>query len=361
MHARQFQVGLRFGLSLLIALAALKADAQTPTPTPTPQWQRWFELQTAQWRVRYHSRIDSADRQVTDAIQYKQAYQGRLKFDAQTRYSLTALVATGSRFTVGWNNFSYGTGQFAANLYLKHLFFTAQPVKGVEYSVGGFDVMREQATEITTYNNDAFMTGQRLVVRRPKELWFDEVAVTYGYLGDFNRANLNKRYHHLKQGNYAQWLVGKTLNKRVAFSADLTATAGARTLHEAVKFKPPDNRWLSSVTLEAYQRVSVRPERRQKTGNGFALHGDKTLLKRFTVGGGFTQIDPQLPLLNADRVFTGKHLFTNNTVTLTPELAMFVFLSRRVATPFAVPVKTRFEIGLNFNLLKALQKSGWFL
>lgn len=351
--------GLLLSASLL--LFTIPALSQTPVPAiaPTPpppasSLRRWFELQTAQLRIRYHFRETSAGITATDAIQHKEAFQGRFKFDAEGHYSLTALVATGSRFTGGWNNFTHGTGHFGTNLYLKHLFFTAQPVKGVEYSIGGFDMLRGQATEITTWNNDAFMTGQRLTLRHPQEMFFDEVAVTYGFLGDFNTPNLNKRYHRLKKFNYHQFLVSKHLGKRAAVSADYTFVSGVESLRQAVKVRTPELRWLDAITFETYQRVDVNPDW------GFALHGEKTLRKRLTLGGGYTQIDPLLPALNADRFFQGKHVFTNNSLALTPELNLFVFLTRKVATSNPVPVKTRFEIGLTVNLLKTLQRAGWF-
>ena len=340
---------------LWLPLWAWAQPATTNQPPGAPSLRRWFELQTVQLQTRYLYRQDSARNTTADAIQHKETFQGRFKFDRQGNFSLTARVQSGNRFTAAWNNFSYGTGKFATNLYLKHWFFTARPLKGVEYSLGGFDVLRGQGTEISTYDNDAYVTGQRLVIKRPQELWFDEAAVTFGYLGDLTTPNLNKRYHRLKQYNYHQFMVSKNFNAHLAGSADYTFVGGVETLHQAVKLKAPTLKFLDSVTFEAYERLDVNP------AVGFAAHGEKTLRHRVTVEGGYADIDRRLlPTLNADRLFTGQHVFLNNTLTLTPELSLNVFLARQVAAREAVPIKRRFEIGLTFNLLKVMQKAGLF-
>jgi hypothetical protein len=74
--------------------------------------------------------------------------------------------------------------------------------------------LRGEATEITTYNNDGFLTGQRVIARRPRELFFDEIVYTAGFFGDITTPNLNRRYHRLKQGNYHQFIVSKNFGER---------------------------------------------------------------------------------------------------------------------------------------------------
>jgi hypothetical protein len=355
-----------FLTSLLLGLAlchgALAQSQSAPAPAaddaarsgPAAGVGRWFELQTAFFKARYHYRETSAGVVATDAIQHRETFQGRFKFDGAGNYSVTAQVSTGKTFTAGWDNFEYGTGRATTNVYLRHLFFTARPARGVELHVGGFDMLRGAATEITTYNNDAYMVGERLSVRRPNELFFDEISVTYGYLGDFNQPNLNKRYHRLKQSNYHQFLVGKKIGRRATVSADYSFYEGVETLRQAVKVSTKELRVLDAVTFENYQRVDVKPD------YGFALHGEKTLRRRLTVTGGFTQIDPHYPSINADRFFQGRHLFFTTNFAINSELSVGTFYTHRVATDFAIPVKTRFELVMTCNLLKAMQKAGWF-
>jgi thiol-disulfide isomerase/thioredoxin len=111
-------------------------------------------------------------------LQHRQDVAGRFKFDARGKVSLNFWLNSGRRFTAGWNETAAGPRRGNVNLYLKHLFLAVQPVKGIEVQYGGFDFLRGQHTEITTYNNDGYLTGQRLILRHPQELFFDEVATT---------------------------------------------------------------------------------------------------------------------------------------------------------------------------------------
>ena len=45
------------------------------------------------------------------------------------------------------------------------------------------DPARGQSTEITTYDNDAYVTAGRVSVRRPREVFFDDISVSVGYVG----------------------------------------------------------------------------------------------------------------------------------------------------------------------------------
>ncbi len=94
---------------------------------------------------------------------------------------------------------------------------------------------------------------------------------------------------------------------------------------------------------------------------GFALLGEKTLKKKWTITGGYTQIDPRYGNVNADRVFQGKHLYGLLSYQLTPEIAVGVFTSRILDEPRqpVLPVRVRSEVFVRYNLLKALQRAGW--
>src|SRR5438876_10535501 len=112
-------------------------------------------------------------------------------------------------------------------------------------------IMKEQSTEITSYADDAYIMGQRLILHRPKQLFFDEIAVTYAFLGDYNTPNINKRYYRLKHSNYHQFMVGKKIGGRAAFSTDYTSHEGWDVLREALKVNIPESKVLDSVRFEA--------------------------------------------------------------------------------------------------------------
>jgi hypothetical protein len=79
-------------------------------------------------------------------------------------------------------------------------------------------VVRGESTEITGYDNDAYLTGQRVSVKRPKDLFFDEVSVTFAYLGDLTTPSITNRYHRLDEVNYRHLLASKKATSWLASS-----------------------------------------------------------------------------------------------------------------------------------------------
>lgn len=315
---------------------------------------RWFELQTATLSVRYRFVENSAGVTTNNQLQHNEAFKGRFKFDAKGNYSIYAGVFSGNNFTGSWNNTGWGTGDGFTNLYLKQLYFSAKPVKGLELQFGGLYVARGEGTEITTYDNDAYLMGERLILKRPKELFFDEISVTYAYLGDLNTPNINKRFHRLQQSNYHQFLVSKNLGKRATVSGDYSFQAGTETLRQAIKVKTKELRVIDSFRFENYQRMDV------KRDYGFSVYGEKALHRRFTLGGGYAQIDPNYGGLNSDRFNKGKRLYLQSTLTLSPEFSISTFLQHGVANDFAISNRTRVDVIFSYNLLKTLQRTGIF-
>jgi len=323
---------------------------------PRAEWgeklERWFELQTATITLRYRFQENAQGVTTNNHMQDQDIFRGRLKLDAGGRYSLNALVGSGNQFNGSWNNTGVGTGDAVTNFYLKQLFFAAEPLGGVEVQYGGIGILRGEATEITTYDNDGYIVGERLTLRRPRQFFFDEIDVTYAYLGDLNQPNLNKRYHRLKQSNYHQFMVGKKLGKRLAFSADYTFQSGVETLREAIKLSLPHARVVDGIRFENYQRMDVNP------AYGFALTGEKKLSKRLTVSGGYAQIDPHYGGLNGDRYNFGKRVYAIGAFTLCPELIISTYATHTVGDPRVSSHRARFDLLLTYDLLKSLKRFG---
>ncbi|MFN7945227.1 MAG: hypothetical protein U0Z53_07735 [Blastocatellia bacterium] len=331
------------------------APAAVPTPSPAPQGQpegrlaRWIDLQTVTFSLRYRLVENSSGVTTASQLQHNEAIKGRFKFDSGGKYSINFGVFSGNNFIGSWNNTGAGTGSPFTNLYLKQLYFSARPIRGVEFQYGGLYVQRGESTEITTYDNDAYLTGERLVLKRPKELFLDEISVTYAYLGDISSPGLNKRYHRLKEANYHQFLVGKQL-RRAAVSVDYTFVAGAETMREAVKLNTPELRVVDSVRFENYQRADVNP------AYGFSLAGEKVLRKRLTLGGGIADIDRNYGGLNSDRFNRGRRLFASGSYLISPSFSVSTFYSRSVGNDYAISNRTRFDLVFSYHLLPALQR-----
>lgn len=342
--------------SMAFAQGASPAPASSATSaTNAPllaKLERWIEIQQATITARYRWIENSAGVTTSNHTQYQDLFKGRLKFDKQGRYSLNAGVFTGAGFPQSWDDTGWGTGRATSNLYLKQLYFSAQPVKGVEFQVGGLYFNRGESTEITTYDNDGYLLGERLSLKRPRQLFFDEVSITTAFLGDLTHANLNKRYHWLKQANYHQFLVSKSLGKRAAVSADYSFHNGVETLREALKLATPELKLLDTVRWENYERLDVG------RAYGFALTGEKKLGKRLMLSGGYAHIDRRYDGLNSDRFNRGHRLVVLGSCALSPEFTVSTFLGRAVGNDYALPNRTRFEVLWSFNLLKGLQRAG---
>lgn len=314
---------------------------------------RWLELQTAMLGHRYRF-LENSAAVSTGIHQFNDSFQGRFKFDAKGKYSLNIGVYTGNAFVLSWDDSGWGGGQSNTTHYLKQLYFAAQPIKGIEVQYGSLYIKRGESTEITTYDNDGYIMGGRLTLSRPKELFFNEIAVTYAYLGDANRPNINKRYNRLRQANYHQFLVSKNLGNRAIISADYTFQSGIETLHEGITLITPELRVIDNFRFENYQRIDVN------AAYGFALNAEKSLYRRFTVGGGYADIDINYGGLNSDRFNKGRRLYLTGNVKLNSEFSLATFWTRAVANDFTVSNCTRLDVVLNYNLLETLRRAKFF-
>lgn len=313
---------------------------------------RWVEVQSATLSHRYRYVENSAGVVTNNQIQHNEGFKGKFKFDKKGNYAINAGLFSGNSLTGSWNNTGSGKDRLFTNLYLKQLYLEAKPFAGIEIQYGSLYPNRGENTEITSYDNDVYLMGERVSFKRPKNFFFDEVSATYGFIGDATKPNVNKRWFRLKESNYHQFLVSKKIGKRVSLTWDYTFQNGAETIREAIKVNAKGSKVLDTFLFENYQRTDVKPD------YGFAIFGEKALHKRFTVGGGFADIDPNYGGLNADRFNKGKRVFMASKFNLTPELAVQTFVTQGMYNSFAVANKTRFDLIFSYDVLKTLQRAG---
>ena len=316
---------------------------------------RWIDLQTVSLVARSRFVQNTQDVTTANQAQYQVQFKGRFKFDQAGKYSLNAGIFTGSRFVLGFNDTGIGTGEPVTNLYLKQLYFSAKPITGVEVQFGGLYFNRGESTEITTYDNDGYLMGERLVVQRPQNFFFDEISATHAFLGDLNTPNINKRWNRLKKSNYHQFLASKRIGERAVVSGDYSFQSGVDTLRQGLRLNTPEFKPIDFFRLEIYERVN------SNAAAGLAVYGEKTLLqKRLTLGGGYAQIDPNYGPFNADRLSIGRRYFFNGSYKLTPEFTVSTFYTRAFSNNFQINNHTRFEVLVTYNFLRTLQKTGLF-
>jgi hypothetical protein len=330
------------------AQAPQKPSALAAKPAPAP---RWFDVQSAMLDARYRFVDSSASVTTSNHMQHRQTLKAGVKFDAKGRYSAQATIGTGTSFIGSWENSGLGTGDKDWNPGVRHLYVAGKPMKGIEFQVGGLTMAKTENTEITGFDNDGFMVGERLSVKRPKELYLDEVTFTVGYFGDLSTPNVFKRLDSLNDHNFTQVVLAKKLGTRVTASADWAKIAGVQTWHEAARIAVKEARAFDAVRLELYQRIDG------VEGNGYAAGFEKALPRKSALALGWANIDRANGLVNGDRYGRGQRLFVDAKMPLPADLALNVFYTRAIDNDFALPIRTRFDVVVSYNVLKALQRT----
>ena len=345
------------------------AIGQTLSPNPSPQIRsdaeikaastsskdrikRWFEFDQLSAATRYHFIENDNNSKAANNNQYQFVAKLRFKFDAKGKYSVAATLATGPSFTTLWNASGWGTGKTQKNLNFRQLYFDAKPTKEVEVQIGGLNVNYGESTEVTTYDNDGYFVGERVQLRLPQKLYFDEISVTYGRLADPSTPNVFNRFKRFDKQNYHQFLVRKQINKWVGISADYTFESGIDTFHQAVKFKLPKKQIIDTFIFENYERTD--PDRNY----GFNAFGEKKLNKIFTLSGGFANI--HIRALNADRFPPGKRIYFSAIAKLTPEFSVSAQFTEGVGFIAPTIARTRLDIIFNYNILETLRRTKFF-
>lgn len=337
-----------FGLACLLAgllSAGLHAQSQSNDRLKDPVW---LGLEALNIQARYQFIETGLGNTLRNHLQHKQQAQGELWLEPGRRLSMKALVSGGGGFTSSWNGTGWGSDA-VTNLWVRELFLALKPATGINLEYGGLGIVRGQSTEITTYDNDGYLVGGRLTVRRPGNLFFDRIAVTYAYLGDLRTPDVFKRLDRWDESNYHQFQVEKRLSDRLTLSADYTFQAGVETLRQAARVAVPEAIVVDSVRFENYQRVDVERD------FGFAVQGWKAFHPRVEVGAGYADIDPAYGGLNADRFNIGRRFFALANLFPMRDLTIEMFIQRAVANDFTVSNRTRVDVILNYNLLSGLR------
>lgn len=346
----------------LLALACAPAPAQSQAAPPPPQQKpapllgRWIDLQNATLNTRYRFVETSSGTITTNQIQHRESLRGRLKFDAPGKYALNVGVFSGSRFTSSWNNTGIGLGDWQTPLGVRALYVAAQPIAGLEAQYGSLFIIKGESTEITTYDDDGYVIGQRVSVRRPRDLYFDEMSATVGYFtSDPTEIGVSKRIKYLdERPNYGHFLVGKKAGTRAGVSADFTSVSGARTWRAAANVNTRELRAVDSVLFENYKRTNRNP------AYGFALSLNKALTRKLSLNWGYARIDPFYGGLNSDRFHIGKRLFVGAAYALSSRFTASAFLTRAVGNDVPLPQRTLSNLIFAYNALPDLRRTGWF-
>jgi hypothetical protein len=335
------------------AAYAAEASAESGKSEEKQSLLPFLELQGFKLGTRYS--FVQTDKGVTsrNQEQHKEAFNFRIRFDRKGNYSLNAAVGTGASFTSGWDSLGIGS-EANSHLNFRELSLSLKPWKGIELQYGGISVARGASTEITTYDSDSFLTGSRISIKKPKQLFFDEITATLAYLGDLNEPDVFHRFDRYDEANYHQIMALKKIGKRATVSGEYASQSGIATLRQAIQLKVPELKVIDAVRFENYQRIEGKKE------YGFAVQVDRKLHKKVTVGGGFARIDRYYGGLNADRFNKGKRIFAIAKVDILDSLSAEVFIQQAVANNYAISNDIRLDLVLTYDLLPGLRKLGVF-
>jgi hypothetical protein len=346
------------------APAAASAEPQPPAfhhdephaPPVSAYISRWLDAQTFTLTARYRFVDAASTGPDANHIQTNEILRLRVKADRAGRVGVGLGASTGPSFTGGWNDTGIGTGNHRFHVNLRLLSLDLAPMAGVSGQVGSLQLARGESTEITTFDNDGYMTGERLTVRRPKLLFFDEVTVSRGFVGDTTKPSVFDRLDRFHDFNYQQYLLARRVSPRVWTSADVTHLAHANTLHAAARVRAPELHIVDTVRYEQYVRFGAASD--AHTIAGFAMSGEKQISKLITAGLGYADVDKQFGGLNADRFNRGRRLFGTFSYALSPVLALTTFIGRAIHNDYVVANRTRVDVALQYNLLAHLQRGG---
>jgi hypothetical protein len=338
---------MRYPLALGLCLSLEwcgSAFAQTPTAAS------WFEPQTVTLSSRYRFVENSAGDVTANQVQFKDVFRARFNVDRDRRVSINVGAGSGSSFTSSWDTTGIGSGNPSADLYMKQLYASAAPVHGVELQVGGLYINHGENTEVTSYDDDGYVMGERVTLRRPSMAYFDEVSFTRAALASIAMPGVIRRLKLFGQQNYWQAQVIKHVSHLVSASADFTEVSGAETLRAAVAFHLPKGAPVSSVRLEQYRRVTIEP------ATGFAVIAERPVTAHARVLAGYATIDPSYGGLNGDRVQRGRRIFGTATIPLTPTVNVQLFATHAFGNDFTVTNRTRFDAVVTYDVLAAIRR-----
>lgn len=368
---------------------------------------RWLDLKTFSHSERYRNEYNFGDAHLFEGGQDRSLIQGRVKLDAADRYSIGFRASTGHYYNWAYSDFagkseaqrinegdlgkSFIGSPFAAEralalavdpagkallanpstgwgVYVRELYLSASPVKALKVEFGSFGIERGEATEATTFDDDGYLDGERIIMHIPKYLYFDQVGFTSAFLGNVDTPSMFDRGAAFKRSNYRQVFANKQLSDRISLSAEYNWLNQTNTLREAAFFKISETKVFDSVRVEAYERLNTVNLQGLDVGggSGLAVTLQKTITDRLSGDIGYADIDKNYSVyfgdrffhavgfaLNGDQYGLGKRPFMHASYKVNPVVAVYGFYTHEIGQTIVSLNKQGLNVGLGFDL-KAL-------
>jgi hypothetical protein len=231
-------------------------------------------------------------------------------------------------------------------VFVKELFVSVRPLAGIEVQAGGLEFSRGESTEATSYDNDGWIVGERVAVRRSPARFLDGLVFTRGYLGDLAATSVFNRLHRLGTANYYQALALKHL-ARSSFSIDYTAHSGTHVVRGAANLDLSSLRVIDRIRLESYARMSPT------TAYGYAITVQHWFSHRVMTAGGVSAIDDAYGGLNGDLYGIGRRLYGSISRRFGAAWLGSVQIARGIGANSPTSPRTRVDVALAYDVLRA--------
>lgn len=399
--------------------AIIKVQGSAPTLPPKPLFDRWLALDTLSHAERYRNAFATGGFHDFENAQARSLIAGKIKIDAGGRVDIGFRASSGRYFNWAYSNFTgdsflsrvrdprFTSGYLTPSqtqeeirsvfadpsgaatkvysngweFYMRELYLDVSPVKSLSVEFGSFGIERGLSSEITTFDEDGYISGERVRLHAPKQLFIDEVSFTNGFFGDLDKVNFFARGSSLQNFNYRQLAAKKQLSDRVGVSAEYTWQVGTHTLREATVVRTEGVRAVDKVHLELYQRLNaitfpgvahspVGPVAPLSVdgGSGFAVSAEKKAGK-LSGDFGFASIDKDYAVydgsrflhavgftLNGDTYGLGKRPFVHAAFEVAPGITAFGFYTHAVGSRTQTFNEQGLNAGLNFNFKSMINR-----
>jgi hypothetical protein len=404
------------------SLSTIATTAAVKNPDEKPLTERWLDLKTLSHSERYRNAFAVGSTHVFDNAQQRSLIEGQVKLDPEGRYAIGFRASSGRYFN--WSYSGYiranfvsraGNAAFGASyltpagsaaayasflsdpagsaliesissngwqFYLRELYFSATPVKPVTLEFGSFGIERELSSEVTTFDEDGYLSGERIRLHNSKHLFFDEIGFTNAFFGNIEVPNLFERGSSLKETNYRQIFAKKQLNQRVGFSGEYTWQTGTDTLREAIVVGTKESKIVDGLRFEAYERVNTKTfaglgqspigpiaPLSVPGASGFAIVAQKKVGR---LGGdvGYASVDKDYSVyanhrafaalgfpLNGDSYGQGNRIFSHASYVIAPEVTAFGFYTHEVGSERVLTLNQQgLSAGMTFDLKAMINK-----
>ncbi len=398
--------------------AIIKVQGSAPALPPRPLFDRWLALDNLSHAERYRNAFAVGGPHDFENAQARSLIAGKIKIDAGGRVAVGFRASSGRYFNWAYSNFTGQTfasrvhsPQFAPYLtaaqaqerqraivsdptglatglfsngwefYVRELYLGVNPVKPLAVEFGSLGIERGFSSEITTFDEDGYISGERLRLHAPKQLFVDEVAFTNGFFGDIDKVNFFTRGPSLHRFNYRQLSAKKQLDDRIGVSGEYTWQVGTDTLREAAQVKTGESMAVDKVRVELYQRLNtisfagtahspIGPISPISVGRGagFAVAAERKLGK-LSGDFGFASVDKDYSVydgsrfihavgfaLNGDTYGQGRRPFVHAFLELAPGVTAFGFYTHAVGSRVQTFNEQSLNAGVSFNFKSMINR-----